>query len=364
MPPIRVLVFEAIPKTANKVGQGEMERIISALEKAGRTNEFEFRFCADGTLEALSDALTDFSPHIIHFIGHGNEAEIILTTEDGEPFILVPAHLTRLVRKFPSVLGIFANVCWGAASLAPLVEGNDGLMFLLGNEVAEYDDVAARASRGFYISIAKGRNLKDSADLAATHADAHRININTEATDGGFKLLTRGGVRADKINLAKEATRVDAEIAASKIPLVLFHHAMDDLTMIERMLSHFSGRPLRYERVTEHTPATKIASLWERAALIVRCMSTDYIAMDNTPTETGAEELVLMLRAVDFGSDQRFEGISVWPEDHTPAASAYVESETDHGPYGEEGLDDRRQNATEEALLKAAIEIMRRVGAL
>jgi hypothetical protein len=92
--PLRVLILVTNPKNESLVESG-IE--VDAISRRLRSSEYEVRFLGEPTLDGLARELRDFSPHILHYVGHAGlshgQGHIILEDWEGRSHWIAASEL-------------------------------------------------------------------------------------------------------------------------------------------------------------------------------------------------------------------------------------------------------------------------------
>jgi tetratricopeptide (TPR) repeat protein len=183
--PLRLLVHITAP---SDLGQHQIlntareeELILSTLIESHRIGRIEIEFTANGSVEALKTALHDFSPHILHFVGHGvfdeNTGFLWMETPDGckreITYIEFAELITQHTQQSRTLRLIFLSACQSAIApqsgdyihLAPyLVES--GIPAVIAMQFSIPDSAAMTFSSMFYQMLSHDQPV----DVAFTEA--------------------------------------------------------------------------------------------------------------------------------------------------------------------------------------------------
>ncbi len=122
-------------------------------------------------VDELQQCLHTYSPHVIHFSGHGGpDGELYLEDAEGKPFPLKPDALAALIAKLDRrPRGVVLNACYsamGAEQLKPHVDFVVGMVKKIGVEPS------ITFCRAFYQALVDGRSVK-----AAHEAGCEQIRL-------------------------------------------------------------------------------------------------------------------------------------------------------------------------------------------
>lgn len=158
--PFPVRVLAVLPEVRDLDTKGELGRLEQALRDIQDRVTLE---TLDGrvTYARLRDELQERSPHVVHFIGHGDfqdgVASLRLNGEDGSDVWIDARTFGELFRFQPSIRLCVLNACKGGrvSSTQPLVGMapelvRTGLPAVIAMQYAIYDDVAVHFAQSFY----------------------------------------------------------------------------------------------------------------------------------------------------------------------------------------------------------------------
>jgi hypothetical protein len=165
---LKLLVVISQPDTLDPVLE---QPVLEAIEKVAETNPLELSVLDVATVDNLLERLETFTPHVVHFIGHGryndaqNRAEIALLQPDEQSVDWIPEH--SFAEYFPNAGWIprlvFLHLCesargdprLGFAGFAPrLVLA--GVQAVVAMQFPITNIAAIAFSRAFYRELAKG----------------------------------------------------------------------------------------------------------------------------------------------------------------------------------------------------------------
>ena len=180
--PLRVLAVMSNSATEPLDLEEEKHRVEQAFSRLREGNQLRLVWFERGTLDALSNQLEEFDPHILHFAGHGefnersSEGQITLQDDRGNPVPLAAADLALLLKGVPSLRLVFLNSCEGAregskalsSTASQLIAAGVPAVIAMQFEIS--DDVAIAFAEKVYWHLCKNRPI----DYAVTRA---RIGI-------------------------------------------------------------------------------------------------------------------------------------------------------------------------------------------
>ncbi|MDH5540545.1 MAG: CHAT domain-containing protein, partial [Rhizobacter sp.] len=189
-PPLRLLIAVAAPSDRPALAVGdELAHLDAALADLETEGLLETIVLPHASLGALNDALRDFCPHVLHFIGHGDfaddEGRILLEAEADDDAADDSGHAEQRARAAAPINGrrfavllrnhlqflrlVFLNSCLGATTsprdafggVAQALVGH-GVPAVVAMQFAIPDRIAVALSRHFYRYLASGRPVDES----------------------------------------------------------------------------------------------------------------------------------------------------------------------------------------------------------
>ncbi len=122
-PPIRVLAVVSDPVDLSRLDvEKELDQLHLGLEDLSNQGRVKLSVLSRPTRPALDDRLSNYQPHILHFMGHGEfdpktaESGLFLEDKHGHGQRLESARLGTLVRDYPALRLAVLNTCEGARS--------------------------------------------------------------------------------------------------------------------------------------------------------------------------------------------------------------------------------------------------------
>ncbi|NRD43296.1 SAVED domain-containing protein [Corallococcus exiguus] len=172
--PLRVLMVRAGARGhAGLQYAKEQDSITDALSKIPGIH------CESLTLptrQELRDKLLDFSPHVLHFMGHGNvdddtgNGQLYLQDENGVPDLLRGQDVAELLTGIPPLQLVVLNTCQSArgtlsvdghCSLAEALV-NQGAVAVIAMQFSISDEAALAFSSAFYARLATRASIDDA----------------------------------------------------------------------------------------------------------------------------------------------------------------------------------------------------------
>jgi predicted nucleic acid-binding Zn-ribbon protein len=157
---ITVLFFASNPVDQQQLRLDEEARAISEMiRKAKHRDSVKLESCWAVQPIDLLQALNEYEPTIVHFSGHGSDAdEIIFQTSDGKSKLVSKEALVQtMMVSCEGIRLVFFNTCYSknqAEAISQFVEATIGMNTTIGDEAARV------FSSQFYSSISFGNSVK------------------------------------------------------------------------------------------------------------------------------------------------------------------------------------------------------------
>lgn len=191
--PLRVLAVISTPKDETQLPSAEEEwvHLQNALAALSREHAVMLERSPDGTLASLRKTLRAHTPHVLHFIGHGDfgggrGGQLLLQDQAGNAVPIATDQLANLLHDCDSLRLVVINACEGARTsrvdpFAGVAQGliSRGIPAVVAMQFPISDEAAAIFSASFYRSIANA----DAVDAAVAQA-------RRELSSGGDELET------------------------------------------------------------------------------------------------------------------------------------------------------------------------------
>jgi hypothetical protein len=176
-PPLRVLALIASPKNLPQLDvEGERARLLEALGDEIAAGSIHVEWIVDARWHSVHEKLLDDSWHVVHFIGHGSfdpqgdEGVLAFVGPDGRAdFHNASSFADLLHEAVPTPRLVVLNACLtGAESADDLFSGtaaalvHSGINAVAAMQFAISDQAAIEFTRGFYMSLARGRTIDDA----------------------------------------------------------------------------------------------------------------------------------------------------------------------------------------------------------
>jgi prefoldin subunit 5 len=133
-------------------------------------NSKQFNFISEWAvrIKNLLDFVTEKNPDVIHFSGHGEDSDIILEGEDGNPVTVSKSAIIRLIGRCKNLKLVVFNTCH---SISFAQEAVKKINFAIGMNGPISDDSAIVFGYRLYASLGTGRSVEDSYEDALTEIE-------------------------------------------------------------------------------------------------------------------------------------------------------------------------------------------------
>jgi hypothetical protein len=137
-------------------------------------NSKQFNFISEWAvrIKNLLDFVTEKNPDIIHFSGHGEDSDIILEGEDGNPVTVSKSAIIRLLGRCKNLKLVVFNTCH---SISFAEEAVRNVNFAIGMDGPINDDSAITFGYRLYSSLGIGRRVEDSYEDALTEIELNGL---------------------------------------------------------------------------------------------------------------------------------------------------------------------------------------------
>ncbi|GLQ53931.1 hypothetical protein GCM10010862_11900 [Devosia nitrariae] len=159
----------------------------------------------------LLEHLNRFRPHVVHFSGHGSEAdEIILTNEAGNAQPVGKAAMAALFKALKDDISVVVlNACFSRSQADAITEYVD---CAIGMSQAIGDGAAITFAGSFYSALGFGRTVGEAFEQGVL-----ALMLEGIPEENTPRLLCRSGVDANKLQLLPMGTR-DMRVTAALPP--------------------------------------------------------------------------------------------------------------------------------------------------
>jgi|GEM_PF-2551079 len=248
-PPLRLLITAACPKDQPQLNlMAELAEIDLAARQAGARTEI----LEHAKLEATREALLDFRPHVLHFLGHGDfedgRGQLVFENADRDAHPVAAETLAPFLRDADLRL-VLLNACDGAR--LPREEDIDpyssvaaaliaaGLPAVLAMQFPISDEAAIAFSRAFYRSLTAGDPLEGATEEGRLGILGKRPS-SWEWVTPVLYLQSRNGSLLPPMAEDRDRTQLGARI-----------HDLGD--WLESLTESFVGRDFLFQKIREFT---------------------------------------------------------------------------------------------------------------
>ncbi|MCP4697043.1 MAG: CHAT domain-containing protein [Gammaproteobacteria bacterium] len=174
---IKILVLASNPMDRERLRLDEEVRQIddSLLQRAEFRDRFKVEQQWAVSISDLQGHLLRFSPHIVHFSGHGSESSELLLEDSNGNGRAVPRDLLSelfLVLK-DNVRCVVLNLCYSAPQADAIAEHID---CVVGMSQAIGDNAAIPFAKAFYQALGYGRSVAEAFALGKLQVDIEGLN--------------------------------------------------------------------------------------------------------------------------------------------------------------------------------------------
>lgn len=186
---IKILFLAATPTDAGRIRLDEEFRQIDRMLQVGTERDafqLDAKFAVRPT--ELQEALLRHQPHIVHFAGHGTDAEEVVFMDDSGASC--PVSKGPLVRLFEilrdNIRVVVLNACYSKPQAEAIGRTID---YTIGTNKSVGDKAAIAFAAAFYRGLSFGRSVHEAFELGKLDVELHRLP-GSDAPE----LLTRAGV--------------------------------------------------------------------------------------------------------------------------------------------------------------------------
>lgn len=177
-----MLILAAIPTDKPPISYGaEHSWIRRTLKQYESHQKIEEEVFTQVTLKGFNQSISNFQPHILHFIGHGESAELFtgeggglcLLGRDGKASLISAVELESLFRKIkylhPQLKLVYLNACFTEAQAAAISKAGteESELYVIGTTDKINSALAQEVAELFYGAFAKGSPVKRCAEEAS-----------------------------------------------------------------------------------------------------------------------------------------------------------------------------------------------------
>jgi hypothetical protein len=156
-----ILILAANPKTTPRRRlDEEVREIEEGLKRSRYRHRFEIHSRWAVRPRDIRQALLDYEPNYLHFIGHGTEDGLLVEDELGMAVHFSAKALSELFKLCSGHLeSVILNACYTASQAAAI---NKHIDYVIGMKKAIKDKAAIEFSAGFYDALGAGRSVEDA----------------------------------------------------------------------------------------------------------------------------------------------------------------------------------------------------------
>lgn len=178
-----MLILAAIPKDKPPVSYwAEHSWIRRTLKQHESYQKIEEAVFTHVTLKGFNQSISNYEPHILHFIGHGKSADLFtgeggglcLLGDDGRASLISSKELEGLFKKIkylhPQLKLVYLNACFTESQAAAISKAGteESELYVIGTTDIINSDKAQEVAELFYGAYAKRKPVKRCAEEAST----------------------------------------------------------------------------------------------------------------------------------------------------------------------------------------------------
>lgn len=170
----RILFLSSVAAGTGPLSLGrELNEIETNLKASKERERLEFRKEHFLTVGKCTQAILDFSPHIVHFSGHGEEGGLYFEDAYGSPELVPAEALADLFELFrDTVQCVVLAACYSEKTA---LEIRKYIPHVIGVSIYIPSDAAILFSTGFYMAIGAGRDIPFAFELGRVMSKLHGI---------------------------------------------------------------------------------------------------------------------------------------------------------------------------------------------
>jgi acetoin utilization deacetylase AcuC-like enzyme len=155
----KILIFSANPKATSRMRfDEEIREIEDGLLRAKHRNRFKLKSLLAVRYKDLRRGLLEYKPHIVHFIGHGNEEGLMIEDEMGNPGSISVEALSDLFGLFREhIESVILSACYSVPQASAISEH---INFVIGMSDKIMEDADIEFSVGFYDALLAGETIE------------------------------------------------------------------------------------------------------------------------------------------------------------------------------------------------------------
>jgi hypothetical protein len=159
----KILFLSANPKKDINIDE-EINRLNRVLDAARQREYIEIKYRPAVRIDDMLKVVSDFSPNILHFAGHGGEEGIFIMKDDKEMTRMPTAALNMLCDMHKGHLQcVILNACF-SAEIATTISQNG--MYVVGMNEEVGNKASIEFTNGFYLGVGQGKAYEDAYNYA------------------------------------------------------------------------------------------------------------------------------------------------------------------------------------------------------
>lgn len=157
----KILILSANPVTTPRLRfDEEIRDIEEGLQRARLRDQFEIKAKLAVRIRDLRRAMLDHEPHIVHFIGHGEEDGIFVENEKGVAVFVSSDALAGLFELYSQqVECVILSACYSAHQADAI---NKHIKYVIDMTGSTKDSAAIEFAVGFYDALGAGRGVEEA----------------------------------------------------------------------------------------------------------------------------------------------------------------------------------------------------------
>jgi hypothetical protein len=235
----KILILAANPKTTPRLRlDEEIREIKEGIQQAKHGVQFEVKSELAVRLKDLRRMLLKYEPQVVHFIGHGNKAGLLVEDELGMAVSISSKALAGLFELFSDKTEcVILSACYSAPQVKAI---GKHINYVIGMQKEINDEAAIEFAIGFYDALAAGRSVENAFKFG-TNAILQRF---PDISEHLIPVL----IKRDIINKKVPEINISPDIKTIGLAIRSFIHPAHDIeSKVDNMLclcDHFKGRHL------------------------------------------------------------------------------------------------------------------------
>ncbi len=157
----KILILAANPELTSSLRlDKEICEIDKGLTRAKHRDKFEFRQKLAVGIREIQQALVEYEPHIVHFIGHGEKEGLLVEGKQGEVIQVPPEALAGLFELCSAhVECVILSACYSVYQAESI---NRHIDYVIGMKKVISNEAAIEFAVGFYNALGAGKSIEES----------------------------------------------------------------------------------------------------------------------------------------------------------------------------------------------------------